>query len=737
MPSHFAQYDFTFEHGPKKLEIVLFAIISLIFNAGVFVYHAIKRPHPKFSITPQHKCSIGLHMLSGLASVSLPIVCFFIDQEVLPRIVYTLMGFETVHSLTALYQVPGLFGARFVMRPSYVFVILSKFAVCIYWALLPTDLERLTKYFVMISIYGWVRAYYYIFSQLGLFSESIYSISVLLAGLTCLPLAFGEGTNMVVLLLFSIYYLGYRCRLSRIKSRAEKGLANQDDIEALKDEFVEKGRFVTSTHPLAKSAMRWFNFLRCTDRDLDDISDKEKAMVIFDLVDNNRDGTLSYTEITEMYIAFGSTRKALKKFFRSYCQKHGISSFIGYGISYELFYTDFKSVWEICFENLYEQLRLEHQLVNPVVELQPLMSEDPSTIVNPPKMNHLISAEHASEPWDLHKNKQKKNIQILRSPSAMPESEYHMQFNFDVDAGKVDAADIRGSLVAESSATSATALIVGNSSHASISQESLKFNEPSESLIANRASVVQNLAVHPIVINEPQNRKMSKGDFKFAKLKTEDQLSMINKNLEDESDMKQSEMSKPMNSPDLPKIVYEIASCSELSDEIEPNSPTASLSKSLIMDVSRPQNLSSSIFVKPIYEFSSTEKDLQSPLTHSEMNLARYDTETQMMMVEAMEAKKTKSKKVMLSAKEEQYAQMSTEAQLRLVEEQEKQLNDLDGKSASQFLEKSSFTSKTAVWSASELADDSQSNEIHPVRATNEIHPFARLKNRAQNKIAE
>jgi len=357
MPSHWQEYEIN--GSVDKYGELGMAVLSALFNIYVFVYHAVAGPHPKHLLTRAKTVSITFHGLSGMANVLLPIISFFLDYkgDVYDSCVHTLVALDVIHTLTAYYQVSGLFGMRFVMRPSYVAVITMKFAASVYWAFDTTDFGRLKMYYFLISIYGWVRLYYGLFSLIRIFTSHLYSVSVILAGLTCFPLAIGPWFNVVLLFLCVFYKAAYEWREHQFRS----GEMTKSEMEIFVDETREKHRHMHLSRPLMQSAMRWIGYMSLTHgNNPRNYSDQEKAMVVFDMVDENGDGSISFVELTKLHRAFGQQTKDARTVLDNVKKKR--REHASDAVNFKEFFNEFRDLWEWVFDEILWEIKVEKSI---------------------------------------------------------------------------------------------------------------------------------------------------------------------------------------------------------------------------------------------------------------------------------------------------------------------------------------------------------------------------------------
>ena len=195
---------------------------------------------PKFLLRAPRKLSIRLHVLSGTVEIISFVVvwCWGLGgtaaqdatwrtREQLTRVQCLA---SMVHLATALYQTPIVFGTQVralhfplshsfshtnlkspcaeqaVMIPAYLGCILAKSA-CTWdlWYNLNCARKCLRLYNIL-SIYTWCRVFIGLFGRTVMFQDSLYSVSILLAGAVCLP-SMGPGMMCIAFLVIGAYQL--------------------------------------------------------------------------------------------------------------------------------------------------------------------------------------------------------------------------------------------------------------------------------------------------------------------------------------------------------------------------------------------------------------------------------------------------------------------------------------------------------------------------------------------------
>lgn len=175
---------------------------------------------PKFLLRAPRKLSIRLHVLSGTTEIISFVVvwCWGLGGEATEDAPWRMREQLTrvqciasmVHLVTAVYQTPIVFGTQAVMIPAYLGCILAKSA-CTWdlWNNLNCARKCLRLYNIL-SIYTWCRVFIGLFGRTVMFQDSLYSVSILLAGAVCLP-SMGPGMMCIAFLVIGTYQVTVYC----------------------------------------------------------------------------------------------------------------------------------------------------------------------------------------------------------------------------------------------------------------------------------------------------------------------------------------------------------------------------------------------------------------------------------------------------------------------------------------------------------------------------------------------
>jgi len=203
----------TATYDSSLIQALILAFVSVALgDTWVVMSHLIEPPHPKFTLLAKRRFFIRLHVFSGITEILFGI-CAFFSATPLPAVIGMVVADLAGHFPTSILQTPGLFGSKEITLPAYYVTIASKAASAVYLAFNPYGLWPLLSLFLLHHVYVWVRIYYVAFLWLGEMNDYLYTISILMAGLTCGPAALGVTWTlglMLAILIFPKLYLPWK-----------------------------------------------------------------------------------------------------------------------------------------------------------------------------------------------------------------------------------------------------------------------------------------------------------------------------------------------------------------------------------------------------------------------------------------------------------------------------------------------------------------------------------------------
>ena len=202
----------TATYDSSLIQALILAFVSVALgDTWVVMSHLIEPPHPKFTLLAKRRFFIRLHVFSGITEILFG-MCAFFSATPLPAVIGMVVADLAGHFPTSILQTPGLFGTKEITLSAYYVMIAYKSVSAVYLAFNPYGLWPLLSLFLLHHVYVWVRIYYAAFIWLGEMNDYLYTISVLMAGLTCVPAALGAastlGLVLAILISPSCTYLG-------------------------------------------------------------------------------------------------------------------------------------------------------------------------------------------------------------------------------------------------------------------------------------------------------------------------------------------------------------------------------------------------------------------------------------------------------------------------------------------------------------------------------------------------
>lgn len=289
-------------HEATSPQILAVALASTLCNVVVLAYHFTNPAHPKFLMLSRRRLVLRWHIGSGSAELFALLWAYSTGRPE-PAVVAALLGL-LVHTPTAIYQTPIVFEAKAVMTPGYGFVI-ALHAFCAGHLLLePTSLFWLMNAYLALNTYVWVRIFFVVFQKLGLFPESLYSVSIIISGLVTFPAILGPWAPLALMGFVALYAVLFRA-LYRPAGKSLRQFVHEHTRHGLLD-LEEKARWIN--RQVARSTR--------TAPDRLTLAEREQAKAVFEVVDLNRDGALDAPEIEAMLSAWRMPDRFIEAFLR-------------------------------------------------------------------------------------------------------------------------------------------------------------------------------------------------------------------------------------------------------------------------------------------------------------------------------------------------------------------------------------------------------------------------------------
>ncbi|MEM7119040.1 MAG: EF-hand domain-containing protein [Chloroflexota bacterium] len=266
--------------------LLFLAVACTLGNVFVLFYHYTTPPHPKFLLLSKRKIAIRTHVISGSVELLAGIIAFFSSDPTVPALI--MAGAALVHVGTAFFQTPIVFGAKAMMYSSYIFAISLHFYSAVQLLLNPTSTTWLLNTYLVLNIYVWVRIFYTVYSYIGLFKDSLYSVAILTAGIILIPAVLGPAGNFAAVGFTLWYVILYK-------------LIMQPDAEGLQALVAERTRFSLINQDV-KALWQQDKVAAANVGNAAQQSDRELARTVFDQLDLDHSGYLDNDEVARILV---------------------------------------------------------------------------------------------------------------------------------------------------------------------------------------------------------------------------------------------------------------------------------------------------------------------------------------------------------------------------------------------------------------------------------------------------
>lgn len=174
-----------------------FAFLCLVANVAVLFFYYSSPLDQKFQKTRFYRVLLSVHVSSGILELAAAILYLCTSSsDAASAMALTAL---CLHVPTSFLLTPRVFGTRAIMWPAYL-ICTGLHAYCAFRLLLsPDEFRWVLSTFLVLHIYVWVRVYYFLLRSLNLFSASLYSASILIAGVTVFPFVFGATSPLAIL----------------------------------------------------------------------------------------------------------------------------------------------------------------------------------------------------------------------------------------------------------------------------------------------------------------------------------------------------------------------------------------------------------------------------------------------------------------------------------------------------------------------------------------------------------
>lgn len=307
------------------LQKEIYAIVLIVFNLGVLTYHWLVDPPPKFYIRKKRRLVLFTHLVGGTLILIFSVIAYISGAPgwAIAAALATLL----MHAPAALYQTPEVYGAKGIMVPVYIVVIMALVFFAVRVLLEPSDMVRVLDLFLTLNIYVFCRILYITFEKTGLFPYSRYTAAIMISGFLIGPAVFGPLGNFVILVFLMVditlfeKLMGFTAQ-EKQDLMIEHSLLLTDGLlikPALDRHFARK-KIVSNPDYSAKQRY----------------TEKELAKLLFEILDKDKDGALNLSEWGALSESW-EIRSDLEKLFFTSISENKL-------VSFETFY---EKVWRM------------------------------------------------------------------------------------------------------------------------------------------------------------------------------------------------------------------------------------------------------------------------------------------------------------------------------------------------------------------------------------------------------
>ena len=272
--------------------IVSVITVAMVANIWIVYHHWTTPPHPKFMLLPIRWFGIRLHLVSGTTEIVTGMVCWFLaDSAVCTR---AMAVASMAHCFSGFLLTPIVFGSKAVTTPGYIFCIVFKAIQAVNVYLNPDCYLRVLGLIATHTIYAWFRIAWIVFEVFQLIPEYSYTLALLSSGCLVFSLL---GTWIVIV--FFAALIVYNIALGLVWGKAEVAMRRKEAPRTFKIEQIGCPFLKSSQESNTQNFLKLHEGKILAKIDLDKIaSESEQAKVIFDAIDANENGSISFKELS-------------------------------------------------------------------------------------------------------------------------------------------------------------------------------------------------------------------------------------------------------------------------------------------------------------------------------------------------------------------------------------------------------------------------------------------------------
>lgn len=308
-----------------KSQFIAFAVFSVLLNCYIIYFHASNPPHPKYIMLPKRKFSMMSHIIAGSAEViagAMAWICIYTGDSIVfsgyTWSMITVVCVFAAHAPSALFQTPGVFGAKGIMVPAYIGISSLHIYCAIHLAFEPESLLWVERTWITLQAYAFVRLYGRLMWGFGMIPNSTYTVGTMAGGATIIHFVIGPAG----LLLFCMGIILY-IQLTKLILKP-----SANEYNALMEERTHSATINDNVRAM------WLELN--TENTTTGMGEMEAAKAAFESLDHDNSGTLDVDEIRELLISWDATPHVIQAYIDRFEQQKEID-----------FETFRKTVWSI------------------------------------------------------------------------------------------------------------------------------------------------------------------------------------------------------------------------------------------------------------------------------------------------------------------------------------------------------------------------------------------------------
>lgn len=285
--------------------------VLILFNLFVMTHHWFEKAHPKYSLTKTRVFVLCLHLLGGSIELIASVLGILLQDSTFAMT--AALSALLLHLPAAIYMLPEVSGAKGIMVPAYIFVVLLNGLFAVGVLINPERFVWLVCLFFSLNIYVLCRVFYVVFRKVGLFPYARYTAAILFSCFMLLPMILGTIGNIILVffILTSIF--------------AQQKLLHKTPQE-INDLYLEHQRTEINTGIippiLDKNQIHRIIYQQAIYSPKKAFTDLELAKIFFDSMDSDRNGYLEQSEWEQLAQDWPVTSVLKEEFFEQLAREN-------------------------------------------------------------------------------------------------------------------------------------------------------------------------------------------------------------------------------------------------------------------------------------------------------------------------------------------------------------------------------------------------------------------------------